>query len=189
MGSGKWALLSHIGCYCKGDDLFSRQPFVQTLMGKNLRFILVCKSDSHVALYEMVGFLAASGMLGNYERRRWNGKYGEIYTYRYANKLPLRGDQEAVDVKWCELTVTRENMGEQLYKNAFFTDIQVLDTTAEAIVLDGRTRWKIKNDNNNVLKTKGYHLEHNFGHGNQHLASLLLSLNLLAFLSILFLIW
>jgi len=33
-----------------------------------------------------------------------------------------------------------------------------------------------------VLKTKGYHLEHNFGHGQQHLASFLLTLNLLAFL-------
>jgi len=32
------------------------------------------------------------------------------------------------------------------------------------------------------LKTKGYHLEHNFGHGEQYLSSLLLSLNLLAFL-------
>jgi hypothetical protein len=29
---------------------------------------------------------------------------------------------------------------------------------------------------------KGYHLEHNFGHGQQYLASTLLSLNLLAFL-------
>jgi hypothetical protein len=33
-----------------------------------------------------------------------------------------------------------------------------------------------------VLKTKGYHLEHNFGHGQTHLAASLLSLNLLAFL-------
>jgi len=41
---------------------------------------------------------------------------------------------------------------------------------------------KLKNENNNVLKTKGYHIEHNFGHGDQHLAALLLSLNLLAFL-------
>jgi hypothetical protein len=41
---------------------------------------------------------------------------------------------------------------------------------------------KVENENNNVLKTKGYHLEHNFGHGSQHLTSLLLSLNLLAFL-------
>ena len=29
---------------------------------------------------------------------------------------------------------------------------------------------------------QGYHLEHNFGHGQRHLSSLLLSLNLLAFL-------
>jgi hypothetical protein len=46
----------------------------------------------------------------------------------------------------------------------------------------GRGRWKIENENNNVLKTKGYHLEHNFGHGKPYLAAFLLSLNLLAFL-------
>jgi len=33
-----------------------------------------------------------------------------------------------------------------------------------------------------VLKTKGYYLEHNFGHGQHHLAAFLLTLNLLAFL-------
>jgi hypothetical protein len=46
----------------------------------------------------------------------------------------------------------------------------------------GRGRWKIENENNNVLKTKGYHVEHNFGHGQQYLAAVMLSLNLLAFL-------
>jgi hypothetical protein len=33
----------------------------------------------------------------------------------------------------------------------------------------------------NVLKTKGYNLEHNFAHGKQHLATVLAILNLLAF--------
>jgi len=33
----------------------------------------------------------------------------------------------------------------------------------------------------NVLKTGGYHLEHNFGHGTEHLSALLACLNLLAF--------
>ena len=33
-----------------------------------------------------------------------------------------------------------------------------------------------------MLKTKGYHIEHNFGHGKRYLAAFLLSLNLLAFL-------
>jgi hypothetical protein len=41
----------------------------------------------------------------------------------------------------------------------------------------------MENENNNVLKTKGYHLEHNYGHGRQFLSTTLLTLNLLAFLA------
>jgi hypothetical protein len=51
-----------------------------------------------------------------------------------------------------------------------------------AVAQSGRGRWKIDNENNNVLKTQGDHLEHNFGHGKQSLAAFLLSRNLLAFL-------
>ena len=165
-----------------GDDLFSRQPFCVVLKGKKFHFILVCKPDSHTHLYETVEFLAANQVLGTKVVRRWVGKYAEISSYRYANQLPLCGEQDALQVGWCEVTITREDTGEQLYKNAFVTDFEVTETTVEAIARDGRARWKVENENNNVLKTKGYHIEHNFGHGNQYLASLLLSLNLLAFL-------
>ena len=41
---------------------------------------------------------------------------------------------------------------------------------------------KRENEHNNTLKTKGYNLEHNFGHGQENLANLLLSMNLIAFL-------
>jgi hypothetical protein len=156
--------------------------FCRALKDKGLHFMLVCKPDSHPQLYQTVAFLAANGVLGRKVVRRWVGKYAEIATYRFANKLPLTGEADALGVNWCEVTLTREDTGEQLYKNAFATDFEVTDTTVEAIVRDGRARWKVENENNNVLKTKGYHLEHNFGHGDQHLASLLLSLNLLAFL-------
>lgn len=165
-----------------GDDLFSCEPFCRALISKGLHFILVCKPDSHTHLYQTVDFLAANGVLGSKVVRRWVGRYAEIYTYRYANKLQLNGEPGALEVGWCEVTITREDTGEQIYKNAFITDFEVTDTTVEAIVRDGRARWKIENENNNVLKTKGYHIEHNFGHGDQHLASLLLTLNLLAFL-------
>ena len=40
----------------------------------------------------------------------------------------------------------------------------------------GRARWKIENETFNVLKTNGYNLEHNFGHGSQTLASILVVL-------------
>jgi len=165
-----------------GDDLYCHQPFCQALQDKQWHFILVCKPDSHASLYETVDFLATQAVLGTKVVRKWLGRYAEIHTYRYANKLALRGDQSAMEINWCELTITREDTGELIYKNAFATDFGVTETTVEAIVRDGRARWKVENENNNVLKTKGYHIEHNFGHGNQHLASLLLSLNLLAFL-------
>jgi hypothetical protein len=50
------------------------------------------------------------------------------------------------------------------------------------IVRWGRCRWKVENENNNVLKTKGYHFEHNYGHGEHTLSTLLLTLLLYAFL-------
>lgn len=186
--AGKRWIGTHGDYYAKrnvtilGDDLFSRQPFCQALKDKKMHFILVCKPDSHPHLYESVAFLAEQGVLETYRKRVWNGKHGEIYTYRYANHLPLRGDNAAMQVNWTELTITHEETGEVIYKNAFITDFEILETTVEAIVRDGRSRWKVENENNNVLKTKGYHLEHNFGHGNQYLSSLLLSLNLVAFL-------
>ncbi|MFN3742830.1 MAG: ISNCY family transposase, partial [Anaerolineales bacterium] len=54
--------------------------------------------------------------------------------------------------------------------------------TVEGLAQAGRSRWKVDNENINVLKTKGYHVEHNFGHGKHNLANLLLALNVLAFL-------
>jgi hypothetical protein len=186
--AGKRWLEKHGSFYAKrraiilGDDLYSRQPFCKALIEKGFHFILVCKPDSHVMLYETIDFLAANGVLGTKSVRKWNGKYGEIWTYRYANQLPLRADEAAMEVNWCEITIAREDTGTQVYKNTFITDFEISDTTVETIIRDGRSRWKIENENNNVLKTKGYHLEHNFGHGSHYLAALLLSLNLLAFL-------
>jgi len=62
------------------------------------------------------------------------------------------------------------------------TNHSVTPETVSALAAVGRARWQIENENNNVLKNHGYHLEHNFGHGQQHLATGLFSLNLLAFL-------
>ena len=176
------AFYAQRGATILGDDLFCHQPFCQALADKQLHFILVCKPDSHAHLYQTVEYLATQQALGTKVVRHWNGRYAEISTYRYSNHLALCGEADAPEVNWCEVTIMREDSGEQLYKNAFATDFSVTETTVEAIVRDGRARWKVENENNNVLKTKGYHIEHNFGHGNQHLASLLLSLNLLAFL-------
>ena len=80
------------------------------------------------------------------------------------------------------MTIAHEETGEQLYHNAFATNLRLTTRNVPAIVAAGRARWKIENENNNVLKNYGYHLEHNFGHGDEYLSMILVLFNLLAFL-------
>jgi hypothetical protein len=167
-----------------GDDLYCHQPFCQLVLKYQLNFIFVCKPDSHVQLYEWLTFLQAGPgeQLPTLTRRHWNGRFAEIWTYRYINEVPLRAGEAPLFVNWVELLITRADTGVELYHNSFATNFVLTETTVEPIVRAGRTRWKIENEGNNVLKNRGYHLEHNFGHGQHHLSTVLLTLNLLAFL-------
>lgn len=163
-----------------GDDLYSRQPFCRTTLLNNYHFIFVCKPTSHTHLYEWIEQLDVGTDLHTKTKRiRIDGK-GEIHTLRYANDVPLIEGENALRVNWIEHVVRVK--GRQTYKNSFVTDHEISEKNALDIANAGRTRWKIENENNNTLKTKGYHLEHNFGHGKKHLSSLLASMNILAFL-------
>jgi hypothetical protein len=160
-----------------GDDLYCHQPWCQLLLQQQFNFILTCLPTSHQTLYEHLEGVSVPTVV----QKRWTGKVEETYTYRYFNQLPLKVSEDALLVNWCELTVTRPD-GKVVYKNSWATNHLITDKTVIAIVLAGRTRWKVENENNNTLKTKGYNLEHNFGHGKQHLASFLASLNILSLL-------
>lgn len=85
-------------------------------------------------------------------------------------------------MNWCELTILNAKDGSVVYYNAFVTNHTIAQDNIVEVLESARARWKTENENHKILKTKGYHLEHNFGHGEKHLSSILLTLNLLAFL-------
>ncbi|TAL50972.1 MAG: hypothetical protein EPN89_04200, partial [Methylovulum sp.] len=95
---------------------------------------------------------------------------------------PIKKLSKNLSVNWCEITTHATDTGKVLYRNAFATSLAIDGTNVAAVVASGRARWKIENENNNTLKTKGYHFEHNYGHGKQFLSSLLATLILLAYL-------
>jgi hypothetical protein len=165
-----------------GDDLFSRQPMCESSLAKGFNFIFVCLPTSHPALYDWIAFNEANGQLKTLVQPQRNGKTDEIWQLRYLNDVPLRSETPTLSVNWCELTVTRKSDGKVLYLNSWITNHHLTDQRVSEVAAAGRCRWKTENENHNVLKTKGYHLEHNFGHGKAHLSAFLLTLNLLAFL-------
>lgn len=167
-----------------GDDLHSNQPLCELIDQTYQQFfIFVCKPDSHPTLYQWIDSLAGVAGLESHRERHWNGRHGEIWSYRFVNQIPLRAGEAAMLVNWLELTITHEDTGKQLFHNAWVTNHQVTLRNVALLAKRGRTRWKVENENINVLKTKGYNLEHNFGHGQSHLSNVFFSLNILAFLT------
>ena len=62
------------------------------------------------------------------------------------------------------------------------TDFKITQKNAYEIMRGGRACWKIENETFNTLKNQGYHFEHNFGLGKNHLSEVFAMLMMLAFL-------
>jgi hypothetical protein len=165
------------------DDLHSHQPLCALLLEHKFHFLMTCKPESHEALYEEIELLA--GVEEGHHvltAQRWTGRYHEQWTYRWVVQVPLRATVNTLRVNWCEVTIARQDTGEQLYHSAWITSHELTPQTVVEVVAAGRARWKVENEGFNVLKNQGYHFEHNYGHGQQHLAAVLLTLLFLAFL-------
>jgi hypothetical protein len=177
----RW-LAAHAASYARlnpiylGDDLFSRQPLCEAVLAAGSHFIFVCKPSSHPLIAE---YLAGIELATRQDRVK-QGKTHNVFRYRWLNDVPLRGGKDAIQVNWFEIEIVNRD-GEVTYRNSFVTDLPVGPDNVAELAACGRARWKIENETFNVLKTKGYNIEHNFGHGKRHLAAILVTLNLLAF--------
>lgn len=159
-----------------GDDLYACQPIATAIRNSGGNFILTCKPSSHQTIAE---YLAGVDLE---EHRRIVQRPGQRSThiYRWLSAVPLRAGEDALLVNWFSIEILNAK-GKRTYYNSFVTDLPITPDSVAELAACGRARWKIENETFNVLKTNGYHLEHNFGHGKLTLASLLVTLNLLAF--------
>jgi len=159
-----------------GDDLFACQPIAEAIQASGGNFILTCKPSSHKTIAEYLNGAELE------EHRQTSIQRGKRTTtlYRWLKDVPLRDTKDAIAVNWFSIEIS-DAKGKRTYYNSFVTDLPVSAETVAELAACGRARWKIENETFNVLKTKGYNLEHNFGHGKKTLASLLVTLNLLAF--------
>ncbi|MEM8778750.1 MAG: ISNCY family transposase [Cyanobacteria bacterium P01_G01_bin.49] len=165
-----------------GDDLYSRQPICELSLDQGYNFIFVAKESSHKSLYEWLDFLEKNGEIVEGQIRKYQKNKLLYYNYKYAKNVPLRETEPSLMVNWYEVEIYDSTKKKVVYRNNFITNHQLNDEKMEKIIISGRTRWKVENEGNNLLKNQGYNLEHNFGHGQENLSEILLSLNLLSFL-------
>jgi hypothetical protein len=159
------------------DGLYSNQPFIDELKTANMSFILVAKPTDHKLLFEWVSELSQLDACGSLEFRDHKGRR---HRYQWVNQVPLNGSKDADLVNFFQYQLVAKN-GKVTYKNSWVTDMTVDENNVVNLVKGGRARWKIENETFNTLKNQGYHIEHNFGHGQQNLSMIFFVLNLLAF--------
>ena len=161
------------------DDLFSRQPMNECVQDHKFSFFFVAKPTSHTF---MMQWLSAYDQLHEY--REIDGR-GRTILYEWMNDIPLHGEKDAIYVNYfCKKVVTTGPNGEEIVgrTESWVTDLEVNSDNVVLFTRGAKSRWKIENECFNTLKNQGYHLEHNYGHGEKHLAFNFYLLTLLAFL-------
>ena len=158
------------------DDLYSDGPTIKMVKSYGYSFIMVAKDSDHAALVEAVDALDAKNKVSRYE---YVDEDGYRHWFRYVNGVPVNKSHKDVLVNYLEY-VGISPKGEK-YTNAWVTDIQLTDNSITKVMRGGRAKWKIENETFNTLKTQGYHLEHNYGHGKEHLATNFACLTFTAF--------
>jgi hypothetical protein len=159
-----------------GDSLYSKQPFMEALAEEGMRYVLVVKEDDHKLLMEWVN---EQRQMKEVSRLEVKDQKGRLHIYEWINEVPLNGNKKTLWVNYFEYWLV--DGGKVTYHNSWVTDFTVGEGNVGELVRIGRCRWKIENETFNTLKNQGYHLEHNFGHGEKHLSINFFLLNLLAF--------
>jgi len=159
------------------DGLASNGPHVRELLDQGMHFILGVKPGDHQFLWEHVKAATEDGRLRTISWQRGSVKC-EI---SFVNAMPL--NEANVDLLINFLQYAEYNSeGERQKLFTWITDMHIERGNAALFARGGRARWKIENETFNTLKNQGYHYEHNFGHGQQHLSVVFAMLMMLAFL-------
>ncbi len=168
----------HLSVIVTEDALSSNAPHIRDLRAAHCHFLLGVKPGDHGALFQQVYQRVLDGQ-GKMVQQREAGT-GSQRRYLFVNDVRLNEANQDVWVNFLRCVET-DAQGQE-HEWTWVTD---LDLSADEMVQGargGRARWRIENETLNTLKNQGYHFEHNYGHGDQHLAVVFAWLMMLAFL-------
>lgn len=166
-------------CIVTEDGLSSNGPHIQDLIEMDFQFLLGAKPADHTFLFDNFMKMDELGLVQNLSIAA-NGSSPATQT-QWNDHLQLNASHPELAVKF----IQHMEFNEQLAVTQRYSWVTHLNVNADNVlkfVRGGRSRWKIENETFNTLKNQGYHLEHNFGHGEKNLSTVFATLTVLAFL-------
>lgn len=166
----------HLRIILTEDGLHSNAPHIRLLQEQKMRFIIGAKADDHTWLFTQLAEAVNTGTATEFTLTQ-----GAVtHRFRFLNEVALNESNQDLLVNVLEYWEVPSDDSTQHF--AWVTDIPITRDNAFPLMRGGRARWKIENETFNTLKNQGYHFDHNFGHGQQHLSVVFAMLMILAFL-------
>lgn len=159
------------------DGLASNAPHIRELKQLHMHFILGAKPGDHEFLFDQVLAAIDDDRMTTISWKLEDGEAG----LSFVNDVPLNEANPDLLVNFLHYVEYGPD-GETRKVFTWVIDLQITRNNARLFVRGGRARWKIENETFNTLKNQGYHYEHNYGHGQQHLSVVFAMLMMLAFL-------
>jgi hypothetical protein len=167
----------HLKLIVTEDSLSSNAPHIETLQEHDMHYILGLKEGDHAFLFKQVAEAEQAGRVTYYDRE--DSEKGIHHRFRFVSEMPLNESNADLRVNFIECWETVKGKVQHF---SWVTDLRVNKGTVYRLMQGARARWRIENETFNTLKNQGYHFEHNFGHGCQHLSVVFAQLMMLAFL-------
>jgi len=160
------------------DDLSANAPHLGDLHAYGMHYIISVKPGDHGFLFQHLRDADEAGRTPTITEVE--PASGVLHHYRFHHQVPLNESNPDVVVNVLEYWEIHPDGKVQYF--SWITDLALSPDNVYAVMRAGRARWKIENETFNTLKNQGYHLEHNYGHGEHNLSVVLALLTMLAFL-------
>lgn len=168
----------HLPIIAVEDALGSNAPHLRDLAEARANYIIGVKPGDHAFLFQKLRDADAEGQTRHFTQV--DAKTNILRHYRWRLQVPLNESNADCLVDVLEYWEIQPDGTTQYF--SWITNLSLTEHTVYDVMRGGRARWKIENEVFNTLKNQGYHLEHNFGHGEKNLSVVLVMLMMLAFL-------
>jgi hypothetical protein len=168
----------HLPVIVTEDALSSNAPHIRDLLRQRSHFILGVKETDHKYLFEQYQQRVEANQVGVVSEE--DAATGANRTWMFTNGVSINESNQEMIVNL--LVYVEVDAKEVTHTWAWVTDLTLTTDNVRQVASGGRTRWRIENETFNTLKNQGYHFEHNYGHGYEHLGEIFAVLMMLAFL-------
>jgi hypothetical protein len=163
----------HLPVIVVEDALSSNAPHLRDLRQARAHYIIGVKPGDHAFRFEHLHTRDEAGQMQVLTVVDPVTKV--LHQFRFCEGAPLNesNPDELVNVLLYGEIHPDQKAKVNVQHFSWITDLALNADTVWDIMRGGRARWKIENETFNTLKNQGYHLEHNYGHGEQNLSVVL----------------